>query len=260
MNYKNDITIIINNYLDYETFLDKIQTGNLLEYYLPVKTDDYKEKERVWGCSSNIRYVEILNEDEIIDEYTLSSLTEEDYEKKDENLKIHFTFETSGNPPYLWYEYMKNQDFVKAIYYNIKQDDYCGIEEKSLEFFHSTSENNRELIERKYDIILKIKLDNDNTNIEEIFQKIKMMKEQNISRNIVINKEKIYYTNANKFIDIARKDKKIKMRFRTDEKFDSLFWTFDEITQIEKFILYEMKKINNKCSTKIIFENKNNDF
>jgi hypothetical protein len=258
MNYKSDITVIINNYLDYETFLDKIQTNNLLEYYLPIKTVDFEEKERVWGCSSNIRYVEILNEDEIIDAYTLSSLTEKDYEKKDENLKIHFTFETSGNPPYLWYEYMKNQDFVKEIYYNIKQDDYCGIEEKSLEFFHSTSENNREEIERKYEIMLKIKFDNDNTDIGEILQKIKTMNQQNISRNMIIKQEKIYYTNTNRFIEVERKEKKIKMRFRTDKKYDSLFWTFDEITQIEKIILDELKKINNNCSTKIIFENKNN--
>lgn len=255
MNYENDVTVIINNYLDYESFLNNLTNQNLLNYYLPISSSNYKEKERIWGSSSNMRYVEIINEDDIIDDYTLSTLTEEDY-CEDINLKINFRFETSGNPPYLWYEYIKKQNFIKEIYYNIKQNEYCGITEKSLEFFHSTSENNREIIERKYDIMLKIKFENDNNNLEDIVKKINIIKEKNISDNIIILEDKLYYKHRNRFIDIERKEKKIIMHFKTNEEYDSLFWTFDEITKIEEFILNEMKKINNKCSTKIIFENK----
>ena len=255
MNYVNDVTVIINNYLDYESFLNNLKNQNLLNYYLPLSTLDYKEIEKNWGSSSNMKYCEIINEDDIIDDYTLATLIEED-DNKDLDLKINFRFETSGNPPYLWYEYMKKQNFIKEIYYNIKQNEYCGITEKSLEFFHSTSENNREIIERKYDIMLKIKFENDNNNLEGIIQKINIMKERNISGCMIIIKNKLYYTDINRYIEIERKNKKIIMRFKTDKEYDSLFWTFDEITQIEEFILNEMKKINNKCSTKIIFENK----
>jgi hypothetical protein len=259
MNYESLVYVTINNYKDYKIFLDNIILDNLLNYYLPLSSNDYKEIEKNWGCSSNMRYGEIINEDDIIeiDVDTLDDDTLNCYTLS--NLKINFKFETSGNPPYLWYEYMKEQDFIKEIYYNIKQIDYCGITEKSLEFFHSNSENNRELIERKYEILLKIKFENDNNDIEEIIQKINKMKERNISRNMKISKEVIFYTGINRFIDIERKNKKIILYFRTNKINDVLFWSFDEIIQIEEFILDEMKKLNNKCSTKIIFKNKRNN-
>ena len=92
MNYVNDVTVIINNYLDYESFLNNLKNQNLLNYYLPLSTLDYKEIEKNWGSSSNMKYCEIINEDDIIDDYTLATLIEED-DNKDLDLKINFRFE-----------------------------------------------------------------------------------------------------------------------------------------------------------------------
>ena len=64
MNYESVVSVIINNYNDYKIFLDNIITHNLLNYYLPLSSNDYKELEKNWACSSNMRYGEIINEDD----------------------------------------------------------------------------------------------------------------------------------------------------------------------------------------------------